>query len=423
MRKRLWGLVVIGIIGCGTRAGTGGDHDGEATATPPPTETATATSTPAPTPTPSGPVYLESLFTPDDSPRVAGGQCIGFTLVGNTATFGEDLTVDLGPLNLPVTILDATHARVGETATGGVCTWLPIFLDEDAVGTHSPTVTTMGTTYVLDETPITVDLVDAIEVGRVADERVWTTGSFEKPYDTDVYLANIDDIVRRYADMDFFPTGSVPLVPEMQFWQKSHPDVMIARGGVGLIFPQGGFNYILVRDVNGTGGPGADYDLGFIGDVLGDRRPADDCAGAPYITARAYHVDYDSLSDDFRPTCADSIYGNPIRGFGKDGVWKVKVPPHTELRVSTYDDHIDNVVFLLPVGDGCPHAPTTCAAAAGHFGGGSTDTLSHVNDTDVEQEYYLVHDGANVYDYDPEHPEVENPQVGAFLIDVELFPR
>ena len=421
MRKLLWGLVVIGVVGCGTGAGTGGgdDDDGGTTPTPPPTETATPP--PTPTPTPSGPVYLESLYTPDDSPRVAGGQCIGFTLVGNTATFGEDLTVDVGPWNLPVTVLDANHARVGEPATGGVCTWLPIFLTTS--GTYAPTVTTMGETYVLDETPITVDKVDAIEVGLVMDVRVWEVGAFEKPFDTDVYRVNIDDTVRRYADMDFFPTGSVPIVPEMQFWQTSHPVEVGARGGVGLIFPQGGYNYLLVRDVNGVGGPGADYNLAFIGDVLGGAHPADDCAGAPYITPRAYHVDYDSLTDDFHPTCADSIYGNPIRGNGKDGVWKVAVPAHTELRVSSYDDHIDNVVFLLPIDGGCPHTPSTCTAAAGRFGGGATDTLVYDNDTDAAQEFYLVHDGANVYDYDPQHPEVVNPQVGAFLIDVELFPR
>ena len=172
-----------------------------------------------------------------------------------------------------------------------------------------------------------------------------------------------------------------------------------------------------MRDAFGAGGDDATYDLGFAGDELGSVDPADRCAGAPTLGARAIHAEYDDLKDDFDPegSCTDSIYGSPLVGRGADAVWRVEVPAGAELRVSSYDDHLDGVLWIMDPADGCPRTPT-CLAAAGRFGGGNTDTLSWTNAGGDPREVLLVHDAVR----EPELEEGED-EVGSFLLDVEIF--
>jgi len=137
----------------------------------------------------------------------------------------------------------------------------------------------------------------------------------------------------------------------------------------------------------------------------------------------AYYANYDTLTDNFNPDmaegCRDSIYKNGIRSPGNDGVWRVTVPAGKTLRVTTYDDKIDNVTFLLPVPamlsgtSGCPRRINTCVAAAGRFGGGNTDAMIYKNITTADQEFFLIHDSATVM----------TASVGSFLMNVEVFDR
>lgn len=361
---------------------------------------------------PSGPVTIRDVWSPDGSRTISAGECLGFTLATDFA-LEEGATVEVGSLVAPVIAIDANHLRVAsEEETGGDCFFLPLFAEP---GSWPLTLTSGGATYVIEDA-ITVAPIDAVDAGLVAKDRVWMSGELERPWDVDVYLATFSDEYHVYDDADFFATG-IAIVPGLELWSARFPDAYLGRGGVGLVFPQSGPQYVVVRDVEGKGAPGATYDLGLVGDELGSRTPSDDCDDAPLLTPRAYHVDYDSLEDDFDPdgSCVDSIYGSPIIGRGKDAVWRVRVPAGAELRVSSYDDHLDAVLWIMDPADGCPREPT-CIAAAGRFGGGNTDTLVWRNESSAERELLLVHDAVR----EPDLEEGED-DVGSFLIDLEIF--
>jgi hypothetical protein len=370
----------------------------------------------------SGPLAVTALTTPDGLPRISLGSCVGFTIVGNGVVFAPDATVTLGPMDaVPVRFVDETHLRVGSDETGGTCVWTPIFADP---GAWTLTVTSAGASNALDgaifaEPPVIHD------AGAVDHSHVWSdalgngdgANELERPYDVDLYRVAFSESYHVYDHVDFFSTGTNgTLVPQMEIWDPAEPAADLGRGGESVVFPKGGEMIVAVRDVSGAGGPGARYDLAFTGDELGTGPDADKCDGnVPVIGDRAYHVDYDPLHDDLDPdgNCKDSIYGDPIHAPGNDAVWYVVVPAGQQLRVATYDDHIDNVVYLLPAGAGCQRRPPLCLAAAGHFGGGNTDTLVWRNTTGVDQELLLVHDSAK---------KMAGHDVGSFLVDVELFP-
>lgn len=371
-----------------------------------------------------GPIRLTDLWTPSGEARISAAECLGFTIAANAEgiVFTEDATATLGGLAVPLAFVDSTHLRAGAEETARDCFFLPVFLASS--GELSLTVASAGSSWTIDGA-IEVSPVDAFDVGDVAKERVWSrdvvsapgANVFERKWDVDVYSATFTDAYHVYDDVDFFSLGTAGLVPEMQIWSDEYPDSYLGRGGVGLVFPQSGTQLVVVRDVQGFGGEGVEYQLGFTGDELGGEDPADRCDDVPLLTARAIHADYDVLVDDFDPdgSCVDSIYGMPIESPGKDAVWRVRVPAGAELRVSSYDDHLDSVLWIMDPADGCPRRPT-CLAAAGRFGGGNTDTLAWVNESGDERELLLVHDAVR----EPELEEWED-EVGSFLVDVEIF--
>lgn len=376
----------------------------------------------------AGPLSLVEIHSEDGTARTSLGECIGFTVVASEPiTFADDVQVSLGPLDVvPVTRLDATHLRVGAEETGLTCVYLPLFAE---AGAWALTITSRGETHVM-ESALIVDPLVPYDIGHVAKERVWSgdvldapgANVLERAYDVDVYAADFSTAYHVYDHADFFGTGEGRgYVPVLELWSEQHPESYLGRGGLSVIFPQGGRQLVVVRDAEGAGAPELTYEVGFVGDELGSTANADDCLGnIPRITPRGYHVNYDDLKDDFDPQggdgCRDSIYGGPVRGPGNDAVWRVVIPAHKELRVSTYDDHIDNVTYLLPLpaaGVACPRVPPSCIAASGRFGGGNTDTLVHRNDTDEDVELLLVHDSATVM----------SEEVGTFLINVGIFER
>lgn len=387
----------------------------------------------APPTTPLGPIYLDDLSTIDGSTTFTLGKCLGFTLIANDEgiLFSTETVVTVGPLGEQDTLLlDGARLRVGSQRNGYRCTWTEPFGTPgpwDVVVRDGERAWTIA--HALEARPTRI-----IEIGRVTGERVWSgeaTGEpganvFEVPYDADVYLADFwlpDETAHLFAHFDFFPTGTAALLPTMEFREPSHPGILTARGGLGLVFPKRGMNYLVVRDEYGLGGPGATYDVSFVSQVASAAPWSERCRDAATITARTWYLNYDRLSPDFDPAgapgCRDSVYGTPIHAPGNDAVWRIRVPSHTQLRVATYDDHIDNTTYLLPVSvlgsgsNGCPARPTNCAAAAGRFGGGNTDTLVYDNPSDADRELFLVHDSATVMTND----------VGSFLMDIQLFER
>lgn len=389
-------------------------------------------SLPDPTPTPDaalGPVYLADLTTADGNPVISTGKCLGFTLTANEEGlyFTMDTTVDVGPFaNVKTLLLDGTHLRVGTNETSNMCFYTPLF---GTAGSWDVKVHDTDRTITLEDA-ITVHPTKLLDVGRVETDYRWSldmltdpeANAFEVPYDVDVYRVDFyhGTTSHAFARTEFFPTGPAALLPVMEFREPSHPQILTARGGLGLVFPKRGVNYVVVKDVLGQGGPGATYELALATQVATGAPTSDMCSTAPLITARTYYTSYDALTPDFDPEgnggCLDSAYGNAIDAPGNDGVWRVKVPAGKQLRVSTYDDHIDNVTYLLPatmsVGtNGCPTKPTTCVSASGRFGGGNTDTLVYENVSAVEEEFFLIHDSATVM----------TSGVGSFLFDVELF--
>jgi hypothetical protein len=367
---------------------------------------------------------VTEILSPGGDRKIAAAECLGFTIAANEedVVFAGDATVTLGCMQVPVELVDETHLRAGSEETGGACFFLPVFPAE--LGDLALTVTSAGQSWQLDDA-FEILPVEAFDVGLVAKDRVWSrdvvsddgANVFEHAWDVDVYRVTFSDEYHVYDDVDFFPLDDPGLVPELQLWSDRFPDAYLGRGGVGLVFPQSGEQLVVVRDANGRGGTNGAYELGFVGDELGSVDPADSCQGAPFIGSRAIHADYDELQDDFDPdgSCTDSIYGTPIVGRGRDAVWRVAVPAHAELRVSSYDDHVNAVLWIMDPAGGCPRKPV-CLAAAGRFGGGNTDTLVWVNSGAAEREMLLVHDAER----EPELEEGED-EIGSFLLDVEIF--
>lgn len=367
---------------------------------------------------PRGPIAVTDLWTPDGSPRIAAAECLGFTIAANEegVVFAPDATATLGAIEVPLSFVDATHLRAGAEETGRDCFFLPVF--PGTSGALALTVNSAGASWTLDSA-ITLDPVDAVDVGLVEKEPVWKEDAFERTWDVDVFRATFTDAYHVYDDVDFFPLANPDLVPEMQLWSDEYPDSFLGKGGVGLVFPQSGTQLVVVRDTKGFGGDGGAYAIAFSADELGGVTPSDDCDDVPLLGARAIHANYDELDDDFDPegSCVDSIYGTPIESPGKDAVWRVKVPAGAELRVSSYDDHLDSVLWIMDADGGCPRRPT-CLAAAGRFGGGNTDTLAWENTGAGEREVLLVHDAVR----EPVLEEGED-EVGSFLVDVGIFER
>jgi len=386
-----------------------------------------------PTPTvtpPGGPIVVTELNTPGGLPVVSTGKCLGFTLVATEPGlyFSSTTKVDVGPiLNVPTLLLDGTHLRIGASATSYECFYTPLF---GATGTWDVKINNGAAPIVL-PAAITVLPTKLLDVGRVEQEYVWSLdmvddpegNAFEAPYDVDVYRVEFYNFAasHSFAHTEFFPTGTAALLPVMEFRESSHPEIITSRGGYGLVFPKRGTHYVVVRDPLGQGGPGASYELQFVTQMATGAPNNEMCATAPLLTARTYYTNYDTLENDFDPQgnsgCRDTVYNTPINAPGNDAVWRVKVPAGKQLRVSTYDDHINNTTYLLPIStltvgtNGCPSMPTNCVAGAGKFGGGNTDTMIYDNETDTEEEFFLIHDSATIM----------TAGVGSFLFDVEIW--
>ena len=418
-------FVALAAAACG---GNGSDP-ATPTGTPTATPTATATATPSATPTPAVELTLTNIHTVDGMPKSTLGKCIGFTVLGNDTlgvSFAPGTTVAMGPFtHMPVIFQDSTHLRVGDTDKGGKCFYTP-FLAIDP-GVYDVVVTSGTKSWTL-AGGFEMGAPEFFDFGDLAKTRLWSADKFtdaganvfEISYDVDIYKTNLTDVVRLYMHADFFNTGAAAILPETFLWNDRYKNSFLGRGGFAEIFPQPGIDYVVVRDSTGLGSPTSTYEVSVVGDELATTHPSDNCHGAPEITPNGYHVDYDVLTNNFDPDggCSDSIYGNPVRSPGNDAAWTVTVPAGKELRVSGYDDHIDNVMYLLPMTDyvvtdssGCPVRPTHCVAAASHYGGGNTDAIVYDNKSGVDEHFFLIHDSATVM----------TNNVGSFLMNVELF--
>ncbi len=413
IRKAMWGSLAI-LGACGGRTVTY-----EPEPVPPLWTLPARPDLGQPTPVPTGPIYLENAYTPDGLPHSSVGKCFGVTVKANEETvFAADARVLLGPKGpVPVRFVDPYTLRVGDAATHHACFFTKHF---DPPGDWDLAVHS-GTEVFTLPAAVRMDPPVLHDVGVVDWTEIWSrdraldpaANTFEMPFDVDIYQARFGYEV--YDHMEFFNVGSREVVPIMELWEEGIVDAYTARGGFGLVFPMNGRHYIVVKDAAGMGGPGADYDLSFVGDPKHSTHASDTCAGATEILPGTYYADYDSLSNDYDPAgrCLDSVWRNPIRAPGGDAVWKVRVPAGMELRVSTYDDHIDNTTYLLPVGSPCDPRPSNCVAASGRFGGGNTDTLIYENRGTVDEEFLLVHDSATVM----------SSGVGAFLMNVKLYDK
>lgn len=415
--------VALTSAACGDGAGSGG-------APPPagsPRELPGDYTNPDPTATPAGPIYLKDLSTPGGVTEISTGKCLGFTLVANdpAISWSPETTVSIGPFeNVETMLMDGNNLRIGAASNAYSCFYTPLFGE---AGIWDVVIETGAERHVL-EGAIKVLPTKFLDVGRVnvTDPTQWSmdrvtdpqANVFEVPYDIDVYKVDFyqPGSSHTFAHTQFFPTGAVAILPVMEFRESAHPLELTARGGYGLVFPKRGVNYIVVKDTLGQGGPGATYELAFATQTTAGADSSDVCLGAPLLTPRTYYADYDSLTNDFDPDggCRDSVYNLPLRTPGNDAVWRVKVPAGKQLRVATYDDHIDNAVYLLPIGAGeCPSRPTNCVAAASRYGGGNTDTLLYRNTSAAEEEFFLVHDSATVM----------TNGVGSFFFDIQIYDR
>lgn len=380
----------------------------------------------------AGPIWLENIASDDGTAKTSAGECLGFTIVTDEYTFAPDAEVTLGGFGVvPSVYLDSNHLRVGDSATGYECFWTKPLTAP--IGVHDITIVTGSETYTVGDA-FEVTPLKAFEVGIVEDTRIWSIGhidevganGFERPYDVDIYRANFPAIngSHIFDHMELFSTGTVDLVPVMEFWDPEYTSSYLNRGGLGLIFPLNGVNLVVVKDVLGQGGSDATYDLSFLRKQVAQKTPSDNCWNAPEIVPnRGYYANYDTLTNTFDPEgnsgCKDTVYNSAIHAPGNDGVWKVKVPPGQTLRVSTYDNYIDNVTYLLPITAmttdtaGCPTRPTNCVAAAGRYGGGNTDTMVYKNLSAADEEFFLIHDSATVM----------TSNVGSFMMNVEVFNR
>src|SRR5207302_1559471 len=143
------------------------------------------------------------------------------------------------------------------------------------------------------------------------------------------------DAYRMYPHLDFFDMGS-GIVPKIEFWNKKWPDAPLNEGAFADIFPENGTNYFVVRDVLGAGHPGADYDLGVVGDELGWTADASGCASAQPIVPGSYHIDDKLLVNTMDPggngSCLDSAFGDGIVAPGPDAAFTITVPAGKSLR-------------------------------------------------------------------------------------------
>lgn len=430
MRRIVWLCAAVGgalslSMGCGGNGSSGSSRTTLVPGTWTPS-TGTGSPTPTPTGTPAGPVFLGSFHTPDGENVVPMGKCLGFTVIANDAlgtTFDPAATVTVGDLSGFKTYwLDSKHLRVGSDETGGACTFLPIFHDAETVDV---TIDSGADHWTL---PAAIEITppELHDAGFVSPDQVFTrdymtdpgANTFEQPYDVDIYKVTTSDIVRNYPHLDFFDLSGSGLVPSVEFWNKRWPDDLLGRGANAVIFPENGENYFVVRDVQGKGGPGADYDLGFSGDELGWVQDGSGCSNAQPLTAGAYHIDDAMLSNAVDPDngsgCLDSTFGTPIKGSGPDAMFTVTVPAGKTLRAAAYDNHWSQAIYLLPqTGDSCSHVPPTCTRAAGFFGGGNTNLLEYANTTGADQNFYLVFDTT----------AVTGTSDGAFLINMEILDR
>ena len=439
MKKNgLW--LLMGAVAVATAAACGSSDGGDGTGgwngEGPATDVAFPGANPTPGETPTGPIFLAEVTTVDGTSTITAGKCLGFSVVAKEEepiTFSPSATVEVEGLGaIDTSFRNAKKLRVGDKTKNYTCKWTEPF---GPTGSFDVIIKD-GTVEQRIEDAITILPPQILHVGIVEQgPKVWSfdlldtpgANEFELPYDVDIYQANFweasDSHV--FANMQFYPTGPAALRPIMEFREETHPELLTARGGFGLIFPKRGENFVVVRDELGLGGPGATYDISFELHRAGSSAPQNSsCLDAPLLDPKTHYVRYDGLGNDMDPqgsaTCIDSIYKNPINATGEDGVWRIKVPAGKELRVATYDDKIDNVVLLLPLSamttstSGCPSRPTNCAAAAGRYGGGNTDTLIYENTTAAEQEFFLIHDAAK-----PPLIEEEN----SFLMDIRIVDK
>lgn len=382
---------------------------------------------PDPTPTPAGPIYLKDLSTPGGTPEISSGKCLGFTLVANdpAISWSPETAVSIGPFeNVETMLMDANNLRIGAAANAYTCFYTPLFGEG---GDWDVVIETGAERHVL-AGAIKVRPTKSFDVGRVdvLDPTQWSmdrvtdpeANVFEVPYDIDIYKVDFHQpgTSHTFAHTQFFPTGAVAILPIMEFRESAHPLELTARGGYGLVFPKRGVNYIVVRDTLGQGGPGATYELAFATQTADTASGSATCGTAPDLPPGTYRADYDSLTNNFdsEGACRDSIYNLPMRTPGNDVAFRVRVPAGKQLRVATYDDNIDNALYLLSASSGtCPSRPTSCVRASSRFGGGNTDTLIYDNTSAAEEEFFLIHDSATVM----------TSGVGSFFFDVEIYDR
>lgn len=391
---------------------------------------------PTPGPSPTGPIFLAEASTLDGTSTITAGKCLGFSVIAKDEediTFSPEATVEVEGLGLiDTSFRNAKKLRVGDKTKNYACKWTDFW---GPTGTFDITIRDGESTRVIEDA-VTILPPQILHMGMIEQGPLtWSldvldtpgANEFEIPYDVDIYYADFwePSTSHVFANVQFYPTGPAAIRPIMEFRESDHVEILTARGGYGLIFPKRGENYIVVRDELGLGGPGATYDLSFELHRAGSSAPQNSsCHDAPLLQPRTHYVRYDGLGNDMDPegssTCRDSIYGNPIHASGEDGVWRVRVPAGKTLRVATYDDKIDNVTLLLPLSamttstSGCPSRPTNCAAAAGRFGGGNTDTMIYTNTKDVEEEFFLVHDAVKP-------PLVDEPN--SFLMDIRIVDK
>lgn len=400
-----------------------------------------------PTDVPTGPLWLDELATDGGTNVTSAGECLGFTLrTDDEHPLTPTTTLTLGALGTLeskfVKFINEHEIRVGEAATNFECMWTKPF---GPTGTWDLTIDTGAATWTIEDA-ITMMPVKSFDLGTIMDVRKWTltmvdepdANVFERPYDVDVYRIYIADAIdptsHVFSHTEFFSTGAPAVLPVMQFWDPDHSASFLGYGGNAVIFPMRYENYIVVRDEFGMGGPGATYELATIRKQGRETTPSDNCYDVPTLTPaaenRAYYAQYQRsspewrLKDDFDPAsndgCADTTYGLGIRAPGGDAVWKVTVPAGKSLRVTTYDDKINPVTYLVPIPSmltgtsGCPRRPTNCVAAAGRYGGGNTDTMIYKNLGAADEEFFLIHDSATV---------TTNFESNSFLMNVELYDR
>ena len=422
-RVVLW----LGIAGAAVLAGcAGGGGSGVGSPTPSGTGTSTATptgtaTTPTPTPTPSGPVYLDSFVTPSGGAEFTLGKCIGFTVVGNTVTLDSSMSVRVSGLGtVPGTWLDAHHYKVGAPATAGRCVFTPIFAATP--GAWDVTVRTGGSDYAL-KGALVADPPRIFDVGTVGTARVFTAAvagtsganELETPYDVDVYRVDFADTAQRvFAEGDFYDQSGKALLPRVELWNTKWPDSPLGVGALGVVFPENGRNYLVVRDVEGKGGPGVTYDLGVVGNYLRLIPSHSGCGAAAPISPGGYRVDDSQLYDAMNPAgaCSDSYFGDPIETPDVDAAFTVTVPVGKELRAFSYSAHYSQAIYLLPkISDSCVPQPSDCVLAAQHFGSGETNVIVYDNDTPSDQDFYLIYDTSAL---------TTPPSDGAFMSGMEL---